>query len=295
LVLIFGAHPVLEIKMSEFEPLNIAHYQQPTTPLSDGAAPYMDWIEVKRLVTDKTYQREISRAGSINVERIAEYFEWAKFSPVIVAPVEGGMFSIIDGQHRATAAMLRGIEKVPCEIVHIDRARQAEAFAAINGNITRVSAQVVYYARLTGKDPEAEEMARVLSAAEVTVCRGAKTLRTMKRGETNAVGAISKLLNKFGPETIISALQCITQTGSGNPGFLRAMIMEPLCVVLHRNPKWRDSGERLLREMDSFDFIEAWDAAVKERQTVPSVTTQMLIADAVTAHLTTAMSKKNAA
>jgi hypothetical protein len=295
LVLIFGAHPVLEIKMSEFEPLNIAHYQQPTTPLSDGAAPYMDWIEVKRLVTDKTYQREISRAGSINVERIAEYFEWAKFSPVIVAPVEGGMFSIIDGQHRATAAMLRGIEKVPCEIVHIDRARQAEAFAAINGNITRVSAQVVYYARLTGKDPEAEEMARVLSAAEVTVCRGAKTLRTMKRGETNAVGAISKLLNKFGPETVISALQCITQTGSGNPGFLRAMIMEPLCIVLHRNPKWRDSGERLLREMDSFDFIEAWDAAVKERQTVPSVTTQMLIADAVTAHLTTAMSKKNAA
>jgi hypothetical protein len=108
----------------------------------------MDSIEVKRLVTDKTYQREISRAGSINVERIAEYFEWAKFSPVIVAPVEGGMFSIIDGQHRATAAMLRGIEKVPCEIVHIDRARQAEAFAAINGNTTRVSAQVVYYARL---------------------------------------------------------------------------------------------------------------------------------------------------
>jgi len=39
--------------MSEFEPLSIAHYQQPSTPLSDGAAPYMDWIEVKRLVTDK--------------------------------------------------------------------------------------------------------------------------------------------------------------------------------------------------------------------------------------------------
>jgi hypothetical protein len=76
----------MEIKMSEFEPLNIAHYQQPSTPLSDGAVPYMDWIEVKRLVTDKTYQREISRAGSMNVERIAEYFEWAKFSPVPLLP-----------------------------------------------------------------------------------------------------------------------------------------------------------------------------------------------------------------
>jgi ParB-like nuclease domain len=286
---------MMEIPMAEFEPLNIAHYQQPTTPLSDGAAPYMEWIEVKRLVTDKTYQREISRAGSINVERIAEYFEWAKFSPVIVAPVEGGLFSIIDGQHRATAAMLRGIEKVPCEIVHIDRARQAEAFAAINGNVTRVSAQAVYYARLTGKDPVAEQMARVLSAAEVTVCRGARTLRAMKRGETNAVGSIAKLLTKFGSETVISALQCVTQTGSGNPGFLRAMIIEPLCVVLHRNPKWRDSGERLLRGMDTFDFIEAWDAAVKERQTVPSVTIQMLLADAVTSHLTIVMSKRDAA
>src|SRR5205814_1602191 len=130
----------MEIKMSEFEPLNIAHYQQPTTPLSDGAAPYMDWIEVKRLVTDKTYQREISRA---------------------------------------------------------------------------------------------------VSAAEVTVCRGAKCLRTMKEGETDAFGAISKLLSKFGPETVISALQWITQAGSRNPGFLRAMIMEPLCVVLHRTPEWR--------------------------------------------------------
>ena len=283
--------------MSEFEPLNIAHYQQPTTPLSDGAAPYMDWIEARRLVTDKTYQREISRAGSINVERIAEYFEWAKFSPVIVAPVEGGMFSIIDGQHRATAAMLRGIEKVPCEIVHIDRARQAEAFAAINGNITRVSAQVVYYARLTGKDPEAEEMARVLSAAEVTVCRGAKTLRTMKRGETDKTQS-----EQFPSSSTSSARkQLFLHISTHHPKWIwqsRISSCDDHGAVM-RGPssksKMERSGERLLREMDSFDFIEAWDAAVKERQTVPSVTTQMLIADAVTAHLTTTMSKKNAA
>jgi hypothetical protein len=38
----------------------------------------------------------------------------------------------------------------------------------------------------------------------------------------------------------------------------------------------------LLREMDSFCFIEAWDAEVKESPTVPSVTTRMLIGDAVT-------------
>jgi hypothetical protein len=122
-------------------------------------------------VIDRSYQRSISRAGSVNIARIAEYFEWSKFSPVIVAPIEGGLFPIIDGQHRATAAALRGVPEVPCEIVHIDRTRQAEAFAAINSNTTKVTPQIVYYARLTGRDPGAQEMARVLSAAGVTVCR----------------------------------------------------------------------------------------------------------------------------
>jgi hypothetical protein len=275
-----------------YEPLSTAHYSPPTSPLSDGPAPYMDWIEVTRLVVDKSYQRDISRAGSINIGRIAEFFEWAKFSPVIVAPVEGGLFSVIDGQHRATAAMLRGIEKVPCEIVHIDRARQAEAFAAINGNTTRVSAQVVYFARLTGKDPKAEKMARVLSAAGVSVCRRGRTVRDMKVGETNAVGALLRLLERFGAETLISALQCVTQTGSGNAGFLRPTVIEPLCTVLHKNPKWRDAGGRLLQAMDSFHFIEAWDAAIKSRTTVPSVTIQMVLAEAIADHLSKQMISK---
>ncbi len=90
---------------------------------------------------------------------------------VIVAPIEGGLFSIIDGQHRATAALLRGAEKVPCEIVHIERAKQAEAFAAINGNTTRVTPQSVYFARLTAKRPRSQEMDKVLSAAGVTIAR----------------------------------------------------------------------------------------------------------------------------
>jgi hypothetical protein len=156
---------------TEFESLNTAHFAVPKSPLDVGPVPYMQWVRVDKLVIDRSYQRSISRAGSVNIARIAEYFEWSKFSPVIVAPIEGGLFPIIDGQHRATAAALRGVPEVPCEIVHIDRTRQAEAFAAINGNTTKVTPQIVYYARLTGRDPGAQEMARVLSAAGVTVCR----------------------------------------------------------------------------------------------------------------------------
>jgi uncharacterized protein DUF6551 len=281
--------------MTDFEPLKIAHFTAPSSALQVGPAPLLDWIAINRLVIDKTYQRSVSRAGSANIARIAEYFEWSKFSPVIVAPIEGGLFSVIDGQHRATAALLRGIEKLPCEIVHIDRAKQAEAFAAINGNTTRVSPQVVYYARLTGRDPTAEQMARVLSAAGVTVVRKNVTVRDMKAGETNAVGVLFQYLKTFGEETLITALQCICQTSNQNAGFLRARVIEAFCIVMHKNLKWREAGDKLLRAMDSFDFIEAWDEATKRRSTVPSVTVQAALAELVTAHLTVRMSNKKAA
>ncbi|MEP9354897.1 ParB N-terminal domain-containing protein [Xanthobacter sp. KR7-65] len=71
-------------------------------------------FSVQKLVVDPEYQREMSRRGVSNVRRISENFDWSKFAPVIVAPVEGGRFAVVDGQHRTTAAMLRGIESVPC-------------------------------------------------------------------------------------------------------------------------------------------------------------------------------------
>jgi len=281
--------------MSEYETLNVAHYVAPSIEMAEGPAPFLDWIDVKRLVVDKSYQRDISRAGAANIQRIADQFEWSKFSPVIVAPIEGGLFSIIDGQHRATAALLRGVEKVPCEIVHIDRARQAEAFAAINGNTTRVTPQAVYFARLTGKDQTAQEMEKILAAAGVTVARANRTLRDMKKGETGAVAALFKLKKLYGPETLISALQCVCQAGNGNPGFLRATVIEGICVALHRNIKWRESGERLLRAMDDFDFIQMWDLAIARRSSVPKVTAQDVVAELVTEHLSHAMSGKKKA
>jgi ParB-like nuclease domain len=70
-------------------------------------APFLEWIAVERLVVDTEYQRESGRRGATNVIQIAEHFDRSKFAPVIVAPVEGGRFAIVDGQHRTTAATLR--------------------------------------------------------------------------------------------------------------------------------------------------------------------------------------------
>lgn len=83
----------------------------------------------------------------------------------------------------------------------------------------------------------------------------------MRKGETQAVAAMRRCLKHFGATTLITALQCITQTADGNPGYVRAYIFEAICEILYANQAWRDAGERLFRSLDSFSFADRWDEA----------------------------------
>jgi ParB-like nuclease domain len=264
-----------------FKPLNSKRFNSPASLFSPGPAPFLEWIAVDRLVVDTEYQREIGRRGAINVAQIAENFDWSKFAPVIVAPVEGGRFAIVDGQHRTTAAMLRNIEQVPCQVVQADRAKQAAAYAAVNGNITKTTPQQLYHARLAASDSQALEIAHVCSASGVEVLRRSIPLAEMKVGQTQAIGALTRCLKLYGRDTLITALQCITQTADGNAGFVKATVIEALCQVLHQVPAWRDSGDALLRAMDKFKFPDAWDQIAAGRDKMFPGTTCKMMADKI--------------
>src|SRR5271168_1397409 len=108
--------------------------------VSAGPAPMLQWLKIADLRVDPTYQRPIIGKGRRNVDRIARAFSWSFFAPVVVAPIEGGRFAIIDGQHRTTAAVLAGFDSVPCQIVIAGQDQQAAAFKAINGITTLISA-----------------------------------------------------------------------------------------------------------------------------------------------------------
>jgi hypothetical protein len=107
--------------------------------MSPGPAPMLQWIRIAELVVDPTYQRPIIGKGRKNVDQIARSFSWSCFAPVVVSPVEGGKFAVIDGQHRTTAAALAGFETVPCQVVIAAQQEQAAAFKAINGITTAIS------------------------------------------------------------------------------------------------------------------------------------------------------------
>src|SRR5271154_6116489 len=133
--------------------------------VSVGAAPMLQWLKIKDLVVDPAYQRPIVGKGRQNVDRIARAFSWSCYAPVVVSPLEGGKFAIIDGQHRTTAAAIVGFESVPCQIVIAAKEEQAAAFKAINGATPPISQMALHAAALVASEPWAVRIAHVWACA----------------------------------------------------------------------------------------------------------------------------------
>lgn len=225
-----------------------------------GPAPMLAWIEIRLLRVDRGYQREIRRAGERNLRAIAEAFEWAKFAPVLCAPIEGGLYAVIDGQHRATAAAVCGFESVPCQIVQADRAAQAEAFAAVNGTVTPMTLMAIHRAAVVAGDGEAMRIARVAAAAGVTILGYPKMAADMKPHETQSIAAIRSAIRAHGEDLTRQVLRLIWTSGDGsNGGALTGSVILATAEVLAAAPGWA-AHPRLAAVIDDFDFLGAVEA-----------------------------------
>jgi hypothetical protein len=256
-----------------------------TGPASEvGERPELQWVKIVRLRIDPRYQREIGRRGAENILAIAANFKWTKFAPVVVAPIPGSLFAIVDGQHRSTAAALRGFESVPCVIVVADEADQADSFVAINANVTAMSPLQLHAARLAAGSKEATALGEVCAEAGVTICRYPVPANKIKPGETLAVGMLQGALAKYGRDVLVPALCCITQTRRGNPGLIRAQIVEALCSVLGAQPAWRNDRNGLIFRMQTFDFAAQFnDARAKSIESGQKVAAHLI--EALSVHL----------
>ena len=73
-----------------FQHISAERFDKPASDFKPGPAPQLMWIDIKDLVVDLTYQRDIGKRGAANIRQIADNFDWSKFAPVMVAPIEGG-------------------------------------------------------------------------------------------------------------------------------------------------------------------------------------------------------------
>lgn len=135
--------------MSELRKIEIGNTPMiPTEDVRAGAVPELRWLEIETLRVDDRYQRPLGPNNWTAIRRIASGFSWSMFAPVVVAPIVGGGYALIDGQHRTHAAKICGFAQVPAMIVMTAEVGQAAAFAAINGNVVRMSPIHVYKAAL---------------------------------------------------------------------------------------------------------------------------------------------------
>lgn len=214
----------------------------------------LQWLEISSLIVDPSYQRPIVGKGCRNVERIASTFSWCCFTPVVVSPIEGGRFAIIDGQHRTTAAMLVGFDKVPCQIVVAAREQQAAAFKAINCATTPIARVAVQAAALVAGEAWAIQVAEVCKRADATLLRYPLPISKQAAGQTMAVGAIKQCIKRHGENAVITALQCVTETCNNKPGMLNARMIKALCLAIDRHQEWREGGLALFEAFDRIDL-----------------------------------------
>ena len=241
---------------ASLRPIEPAPFRDAVPPgLHDpGPAPILQWLKIADLVVDDTYQRAIIGKGAQNIRRIAGEFDWSKFSPVVVAPVEGGRFAIVDGQHRTTAAAARGFDEVPCEIVQADRRQQASAFASINGALTQVSPLQRFWAQLAAGEPAAVAADEVARAAGVTLLRHSVSPHKLRHGETQSIGFFVRIVARYPKAAAILGLRCLVETGD-HPGLLTALWMASMIDLVAARPDWIGQPDALLAALRGFDFL----------------------------------------
>lgn len=243
--------------------ISVDGFEPPQAP-APGPAPMLQWLKIEDLVVDMSYQRPIVGRGRINVARIARDFRWTFFAPVVVSPVEGGQFAIIDGQHRTTAAALCGFDRVPCQVVIAAHEEQAAAFKAINGVITPITPMALYAAALTARETWAIEITDVCSEADVNLLRYPIATDRQVPGQTMAVGALRACLRRHQRNDLVIALRCVTQTNNNKPGMLSARLIKALCEAVSSFSDLVGYEERVLAAANEID-LERISTEVSER------------------------------
>lgn len=206
---------------------------EPAVVPADQPAPMLDWIPIARLLIDDRYQRPLTKPNWAAIRKIAADFHWSRFTPVLVAPVENGLYAIIDGQHRTHAAAICGFKTVPAMAVHMTRAEQASAFTWVNGQVVPISIYHVYKAALAAGEGWALRCQSVVEAADCRLMTYMLPLVDRKPGQIYAVALIRQLLTQGHGDAVTAALRGLrAYDTTGRVGLYSDFVLRPLFQAL---------------------------------------------------------------
>lgn len=211
--------------------------------------PRLEFVRISNLVVDESYQRPLGKRGCARIRKIASEFDWSKFSPVLLADLGDGNYAIMDGQHRAHAAMLCGFKRVPAMIVTLDREDQARTFISVNANVTQVTTWQIYRAALAAGESWARICCDAVEAGGCQLQLSNSSTNAKKAGEIYAIRLIEEIAVKKGrPEVVTAVLRALRRYDKENRAALYSdYILNPLLRVVCENEAYVD--EDLLLDM----------------------------------------------
>jgi hypothetical protein len=184
--------------------------------LRDQPAPTLVWAEVKNLIIDDRYQRALTAKGRGAIQRMANDWDWSKYQPILVASTPDGSLAVVDGQHRAHAGTLVGLDRLPAMIVPMTPEQQAAAFTAVNTARLRLDQASVFKARIASGDRDALAAHKVCEDAGCRLMPYNKSANQKKPGELYCHGLILRMMANGEQDAVLHGLRaiCASELGS---------------------------------------------------------------------------------
>ncbi len=203
-----------------------------------GALPELAWLPVDKLDANPEYQRTLDTARSQKlIARIAAEFDWRRFGALIAAPNGEDRWWLVDGQHPAAAARVRGdIAHLPAVVhAHAGLGELAAAFVGANRDRVPMSRQAMFRAQLVAGDAQAVRLKAMCDAAGFELLPYHAAAAQWPAGKTAAVPALLSLLRDYGTgATTERAILAVGTAWRHRPGALRGELFHAAAMWLHR-------------------------------------------------------------
>lgn len=193
--------------MTAFRPIDISPYRPAT--LRDQAQPQLMWVALADCVVDHRYQRTITSRGQQAIQRMADNWDWQKYQPILIAPADGGRSAIVDGQHRAHAALTAGIASLPAMVVPMTLQEQALSFAAVNTDRIKMDKTALFRAQLAAGEPWAVQAEELVREAGCVMATFHPSSSNRKPGYIYSPGTIRKMIEAGEAAAITPGLRAI--------------------------------------------------------------------------------------
>lgn len=187
-----------------------------------GGEPELSWVPINALVINEAYQRPIEKRGWVSIRKIADNFDWGRFSPLLVSRQPDGTFAVIDGQHRAHAAAMCGLERVPALVVDLSEREQASAFSWVNGTVTALTPLQVYRAALAAMEPWALQCDAAVTRAGCQLMTWNANAAAKKPGQVFCIGFIRSMIDAGHAETLVAVLAGLRGSHNGQEAYFYA-------------------------------------------------------------------------